>query len=631
MLDKFEISKFVSETGQVGASVEQLASDSRCFVGFSGRWSKDSRNGGSVDEYLGFVPQGNPIHGFFTRGTGSSPKSLQLIGPAETDIYHQLYRSTETTTGLAGSIWEVDGACYQGEASILLGRFKSILNKADQVGPEDALKSLSDITGDFAFSAMSSEAVLLVRCLPSTNQLYYRIDGDSICWSTSFLDLVDRPIGDLNVEKLVLLSWGLHVIPYNGINSLSSGEYLYARGSQIKVGRFDEYKRSDPPKRLSPFEWANLTREILYEAVKKRVRPYSRVGLALSAGIDSSAVAACLAECGSNVMIYNWAGGKENPAIDESDMALKTAKQLGMQDHFRFIDASSDHIRGGKFIDEDWELTLPFTNNLYKWWFETFQLASEDGIQALIGGRFAYGIFCGRRGLSLGRDLRSIPLRFALRYLSEAFALPMSTKSLLQSLSPASDLEISSRDLIEGFDPDAMPKDREVWHYTDWARDVVVSGRDEVEEVESLQSLNIDIELGRPRGIVRLHPYNDRKFYEMLKWSIPDGYRHLPCGGRLLPKPILRLAFLDRLPKEVVRDRYQANYGAAKERWIRNNKEVVLRILSSESYLAKFGIINTVELESFWESRVAIPKCAGAIAQNILLELWLRTVSDFRR
>lgn len=86
MLDKFEISKFVSETGQVGASVEQLASDSRCFVGFSGRWSKDSRNGGSVDEYLGFVPQGNPIHGFFTRGTGSSPKSLQLIGPAETDI-----------------------------------------------------------------------------------------------------------------------------------------------------------------------------------------------------------------------------------------------------------------------------------------------------------------------------------------------------------------------------------------------------------------------------------------------------------------------------------------------------------------------------------------------------------------
>lgn len=630
MLDGFEISKFVSATGQVSVDLKQLSSDSRRFVGFSGRWSKGSQNRSSVDEYLGFVPRENPIHGYHTRDTGSSPKSLQLIGPAETDIYHQLCRSTETATGLAGSVWEVDGTCYRGEASVLLDRFKSILGKADQVGPEDALKSLSDITGDFAFSAMSSESVLLARCLPSTNQLYYRIDGDSVYWSTSFLDLVDRPIDDLNVEKLVLLSWGLHIIPYDGINSLRGGEYLYARGSQIKVGIFDEYKRWDPPAQLSPFEWADLTREILYEAVKKRVRPYSRVGLTLSAGIDSSAVAACLAECDSNVMIYNWAGGKKNPAIDESAMALKTAKKLGMKDHFRFIDASSDHVPGGKFLDEDWELTLPFTNNLYKWWLETFQIASEDGVQALIGGRFAYGIFGGRRGLNLGRDLRSIPLRFAFRYLSETFSLPMSTKGLLQSLSPASDLEISSRDLMEGFDPDAMPKDREVWHYTDWARDVVVSGRDEVEEVESLQSLNIDIDIGRPRGIVRLHPYNDRKFHEMLKSSIPDGYRNFPCGGRLLQKPILRLAFLDRLPKEVVRDRYQANYGAAKERWIKNNKEIILRILSSESYLAKLGIINPVELESFWDSRVAIPKCAGTIAQNILLELWLRTASNFR-
>ena len=116
---------------------------------------------------------------------------------------------------------------------------------------------IRQIEGDFVAAVVTLEQVVLLRSLTSTTMLFYRVNQNTIMWSTSFMDLVDAPFDDMDGDALAYVAWGGNAIPYSGIETLLPGEFVRFNAQGIVRGRFDEYKHGGV-RRMSLAEWASL-------------------------------------------------------------------------------------------------------------------------------------------------------------------------------------------------------------------------------------------------------------------------------------------------------------------------------------------------------------------------------------
>src|SRR5205085_3459924 len=102
-------------------------------------------------------------------------------------------------------------------------------------------------------------------------------------------------------------------------------------------------------------------------------RPYvcsGRIGVLLSGGLDSSAVATALGENGADVVAYHMATG--DPLADESAYAREVCRHLSIP----YVPIMTDVDHG--YLSEDWRFPHPYNHFGYRWLEQTVQRVRQD-------------------------------------------------------------------------------------------------------------------------------------------------------------------------------------------------------------------------------------------------------------
>mgnify|MGYP000741722046 CR=1 FL=1 len=137
---------------------------------------------------------------------------------------------------------------------------------------------------------------------------------------------------------------------YLGAKQVEHGTRIDIKGSVVRIRRL-EYTPDADVARLSDAEAARRFREILEASVADCCRGVERLGLQLSAGLDSSAVAALLPAAfrTRGTLAVNY-GTNLDHGIDERPLAAKLASRLGLSlvsldtaDYPASMDVGNDH------------------------------------------------------------------------------------------------------------------------------------------------------------------------------------------------------------------------------------------------------------------------------------------------
>jgi asparagine synthase (glutamine-hydrolysing) len=115
---------------------------------------------------------------------------------------------------------------------------------------------------------------------------------------------------------------------YEGIEKLSPATILEWNGGQITKRQYWDLPETIDDN-ISFEEAVEETEKLFLEAVEKRLQADVAVGALLSGGIDSSLVCWAIAKLGGDVTAFTV--GVPNDEWDESNIATKTAKRLGIK------------------------------------------------------------------------------------------------------------------------------------------------------------------------------------------------------------------------------------------------------------------------------------------------------------
>jgi hypothetical protein len=133
------------------------------------------------------------------------------------------------------------------------------------------------------------------------------------------------------------------------------------------------------------------------------------------------------------------------------------------------------------------------------------------------------------------------------------------------------------------------------------------------------------LSLLHPRGLKFVNLYTDR---DLLNFALglPPTFRILPAGGRLIEKPVLRLAYVDRLPPKVVRRNWHAPLGRLEELLVIRRGNDIAALIGRKSLLAELGVIEPSALEATLSNVRDFPNSPQSIARACMVELWLRSL-----
>ena len=202
------------------------------------------------------------------------------------------------------------------------------------------LKMLEHLKGMFAFCVYDrrSDRLLLARDRFGEKPLYYHWSNETLTFASEIKALLENG----NVPRVmndVALGYYLRtsLIPepltlFEGIKQLPSGHYLLYQNNKLTIR---PYYRINYPVQNDGGPTADAETEVmsaLRQAVKRQMISDVPIGCFLSGGIDSSTIAALLAEL-SETPIPTYHVKFEDQGYDESSMARKVAKHIGSDHH----------------------------------------------------------------------------------------------------------------------------------------------------------------------------------------------------------------------------------------------------------------------------------------------------------
>ncbi len=283
--------------------------------------------------------RGPDDEGFYLRGpVGLGMRRLSII---------DLQTGHQPIAGEEGRVWVVfNGEIYNYRAlrrrlEALGHRFTTqtdtevIVHAWEERGPA----SVNELEGMFAFAVWdeATATLFLARDRLGIKPLYYALLPDQIVFGSELRALLPHPRVGREVDLRALSRYLLHeYVPapdsiLKTVRKLPAGHWLSFTHGRVKVEPYWEFsfrrEASAPPE-----EYATRLRTAVEESVKSHLVSDVPLGVFLSGGIDSGAIAAFAARHVSG-RLQTFSIGFEDPSFDESRYARQVARHIGSDHH----------------------------------------------------------------------------------------------------------------------------------------------------------------------------------------------------------------------------------------------------------------------------------------------------------
>ncbi|MBC7999915.1 MAG: asparagine synthase (glutamine-hydrolyzing) [Leptolyngbya sp.] len=202
---------------------------------------------------------------------------------------------------------------------------------------EFGVDCLDYLEGMFAFAIWdrAKQRLFIARDRMGEKPLHWGVFDGKFVFGSEIKGLLAHPsvTKDLNPEALMRYL-ALEYIPapnsiFKGIHKLMPAHYMIVEGGNVTIKNYWSPKAEKS--KLSEAEATERLMELLRKSIELRLISDVPLGIFLSGGIDSSAIAAIATEI-SGKQIKTFSVGFSDKSFDESDHALAVAKHIG-SDH----------------------------------------------------------------------------------------------------------------------------------------------------------------------------------------------------------------------------------------------------------------------------------------------------------
>ncbi|MGH9971886.1 MAG: asparagine synthase (glutamine-hydrolyzing) [Pyrinomonadaceae bacterium] len=482
---------------------------------------------------------------------------------------------------------------------------------------EYGTEMVQHLNGMFAFALWDSKRrrLFIARDRFGEKPLYWGVFDNTLLFASEPKALLAHPAvePELNVQALrQYLSFDYVPAPlsiYQGINKLPAAHTLTLEDGRIETAAY--WRLSYQTKQPIPTEEqaAEQLCELLADSVRMRLVSDVPLGVLLSGGVDSSAVAA-LAVRASSEAVKTFSISFAESSFDESSYARGVAKFLGTDHHEERLSSNlAANLVGeiGSWMDEpfsDPSLVPTYLLSRFTRKHVTVALGGDGGDELFAGYPMYWGhrlaeIYARIPGVLKGGVIeplvRLMPVKTknlsfdykALRFITGAKYDPVARHHVwFGSFTPEEHEELLTRDALRESDGDVYRDARGMIAECD-ARDVV----EQMQNLDTRLYLAEDIltKVDRASMAVSLEvraPFLDRRVAEYAA-SLPANYK---LRGRKT-KYILKRAVADLLPPFVTR-RSKKGFGVPVAEWLKGKLRPLARDLLSPERVKKAGVFN---------------------------------------
>lgn len=260
------------------------------------------------------------------------------------------------------------------------------------------------LNGMFAFALWDAEKnrLLLARDRFGEKPLYWGIFDGQLLFASEPKVLLAHPAVKPDIDLQALreyLSFDYVPAPrsiYQGIHKLPAAHSLSLADGKVTIERYWNlgFKKAEPPPSID--EAVEQLRELLADAVRLRLISDVPLGVFLSGGVDSSAIAAFATRV-SNSTVKTFSISFAEKSFDESSYARRVAQHLGTEHHENrlSVDLAANLIGDiGSWMDEpfsDPSILPTYLLSRFTRSHVTVALGGDGGDEIFAGYQMYYG------------------------------------------------------------------------------------------------------------------------------------------------------------------------------------------------------------------------------------------------
>jgi asparagine synthase (glutamine-hydrolysing) len=465
------------------------------------------------------------------------------------------------------------------------------------------------LIGDYCGCLVTQNDIWFWKTRASTAIIFYRRSGERICWSTDPRTLVTAQ--DLSRDGIAQCCLGEDVFVYPEIAHVAAGTIVRCSATGTYTALFDQIPPFSQPSRITLPDLAVEARSALIEATRPLAESQQKIGILLSGGIDSAAVAAALVHHRADVTAYHLQFA--HPAADESAYAQAVCQALSLP--LVRIAATT----GSDFLSFEGRFPHPYGHAGLRWMQLVAEHARRDGISLLTTGRGGDPVF-GPLNFYGVADICSAPITASEKFamvagaISTDWLLPDIVKSLKRSHSLINERSLSSGAQEHAQAPSFLCQQsssvrlQELYERTGF----------------SPQDLVLETIIWQPHGLHMVHPYHHRAVQQVGR-RIPAAYRLIPYRGVRVVKPVLRLAFADRLPPLILRQKRGGWFSVPGQDYCLTHIPELLDLLGDkQTQLRRLGILDPKPLREVLSSQQLTRQYAKELIATAMTELFVR-------
>jgi asparagine synthase (glutamine-hydrolysing) len=511
-------------------------------------------------------------------------------------------------------------------------------------GPARALGRFNWM-GAFAWLDRANARLVLASDAGSEKPLYYTLDGDQLAFASEIKTLLTLAGRRFQLDRDVVGQFVFQGLSdastrtfFAGIHRIEPGTFaeidLDARSPQLRVTPFQPPVFAGDPSSMPLPELIEQVRLTFIDAVRIRLRSDVPVGVLLSGGVDSSAIAAVSQSLvGHDAAPQLLSAVSDDPRFDESPYIAVMERHLKRRAHKIDLRMAPERLVG-EISDANWYNDAPVASLSAVAHRKLMDRARELGLTVILSGQGADEILLGYRKF-LGFYVQSLLMRGRVLQAAGVLAAFLANRSIVTEFN----LGDAKRylPLLRWFSREKAPGNAagsvEGPWLAGWARRDLGLGTGSLADRQwlDLRSYSVPalchyedrMSMAASREI-RL-PFLDPRLIDLLMRA-PASYK-LRNGWT---KYALRAAMATFLPPEIRWRKDKKGFSNPEGEWLKRELSApVKEAFAPDSLMSRAGILQSEALLERYERYRAQPPDSGLIWYREIfapfsLELWMR-------